>query len=349
MQVPVRALSRSASDAENSDIVETIPLEQNPVRKRYNTLSADMICSNDNLLTEILARIPFPILGFKSVSKHWQRLISDRHFTRCLDFCPDLNGIKIVQSCNGLLLCCSERKYYVLNPTTKQFAIIPSAPGGDDIRFMGLAFHQTTCPHYKVVCILNINPSEVLFLIQIYSSDTREWKTISYFVDHDYLYVGSGVYWNCAIHWAPSCPNPCYFDLNLEQLQKLPLPMQAICIWWLMSNMNLVSTLMCMRCLGTIRGGVKYKVDLHDLPDLYPNKNESSSIYSRRDLEIIDFLEPSEYHWGWLVKYRVEPHGLFPDNILYRSCSIEVIDVVRGEDEEEDTFMVLKMQEKISG
>ncbi|XP_076934581.1 F-box protein At5g07610-like [Bidens hawaiensis] len=324
MQVPVRALSRSASDAENSDIVETVPLEQNPVRKRYNTLSADMICSNDNLLTEILARIPFPILGFKSYIPFDD---DDQNPPFCsLDFCPDLNGIKIVQSCNGLLLCCSERKYYVLNPTTKQFAIIPSAPGGDDIRFMGLAFHQTTCPHYKVVCILNINPSEVLFLIQIYSSDTREWKTISYFVDHDYLYVGSGVYWNCAIHWAPSCPNPCYFDLNLEQFQKLPLPMQ-----------------------GTIRGGVKYKVDLHDLPDLYPNKNESSSIYSRCDLEIIDFLEPSEYHWGWLVKYRVEPHGLFPDNILYRSCSIEVIDVVRGEDEEEDTFMVLKMQEKISG
>ncbi|XP_076952089.1 F-box protein At5g07610-like [Bidens hawaiensis] len=222
---------------------------------------------------------------------------------------------------------------------------------------MGLAFHQTPCLHYKVVCILNINPSEDLFLIQIYSFDTGEWKTISNFVDHDYTHFGSGAYWNGAIHWVPSCPNPSYFDLNLEQLQKLPFPMQVrvenlggyfpIYFGESRGHLHLVAYvkhesrfyLNVYEMLGDHSGWfVKFKVDLHDLPEYYPNINEIHSIY--RDREIIDFIEPEDARYGWLVTYRVEPHG----NVIKCICNIQVIDVVRGE---EDTFMVLKMQQKI--
>ncbi|KAI3756924.1 hypothetical protein L6452_04456 [Arctium lappa] len=160
------------------------------------TISATLVASNDDLLTQILRRLPVTsVLRFKYVSKHWNSLLTHHRFTllyhhplnlslspgfflrnfyipfhfhnenpttpplHTLDFHPDHRGIRIVKSCNGLLLCCSDRgkecdrKYYIFNPTTNHFAIVPSLPGGMDagtkICFMGLAFHQTDCPHYK--------------------------------------------------------------------------------------------------------------------------------------------------------------------------------------------------------
>nr|GEW39867.1 hypothetical protein [Tanacetum cinerariifolium] len=136
--------------------------------------SAALIGSNDDLLTEILHRLPvISILRFKSVSKHWRSLLNHRRFTlmydkslvsspgvfvrnlyvpfdvqnqssppfSSLDFYPDSRGIKIVQSCNGLLLCCSnkgneDRDYYVFNPTTKQFAIIPPVSGWWFVKYL---------------------------------------------------------------------------------------------------------------------------------------------------------------------------------------------------------------------
>ncbi|KAK9266693.1 hypothetical protein L1049_012612 [Liquidambar formosana] len=45
--------------------------------------SFDVIAANDDLLTEILLRLPIQSLfQFKSVSKHWLSLISDPHFSR---------------------------------------------------------------------------------------------------------------------------------------------------------------------------------------------------------------------------------------------------------------------------
>ncbi|KAD4982819.1 hypothetical protein E3N88_19490 [Mikania micrantha] len=160
-----------------------------------STQSGALIGSNNDLLTEILLRLPVTsILRFKSVSKHWQWIL-------------------IVQSCKGLLLChidrCSigARKYYVYNPTTKQLSFIPSIPGGENvhetIRFMGLAFHQTDCVHYKVVCIRCIKPDDVEFQIQIYSSDTRKWNiSVESFSAHRPL-LCKGVYslleWCCSL------------------------------------------------------------------------------------------------------------------------------------------------------
>ncbi|KAF5798478.1 putative F-box domain-containing protein [Helianthus annuus] len=209
------------------------------------THSGSLIGSNDDLLTEILLRLPVTsILQFKSVSKHWRLLLRHRHFTqrydtlskspgffttdniyvpydvanpttplfRSLDFYPDPHGIRIVQSCNGLLLCrtyrgsIDARKYYVFNPTTKQFAIVPRLPGGYEvrktIRFMGLAFHRTDCVHYKLVCICSLESDDdvELFQIQIYSSDTGEWKICPVTFRTDCPVFDMGVDCNGAIH-----------------------------------------------------------------------------------------------------------------------------------------------------
>ncbi|KAL7582117.1 hypothetical protein Lser_V15G43669 [Lactuca serriola] len=343
-----------------------------------STESGALIGSNDDLLIEILLRLPVTsVLRFKSVSKHWRSLLSHLRFTllyknassspglfvrnlyipfddenrstppfRDLDFYPDPCGIRIVQSCNGLLLCCSHRgeervhKYYVFNPTTKQFAVIPSVLGGVAVRkaiyFMGLAFHQTDSVHYKLVCFHRTNRGEP-FKIQIYSSDTRKWKisdqsfslSAPYYASFHYI-----VYWNQAIHWAPCCVNPLYFKLDIEELQSLPLPMMPeassegyengdMPLYFKESRGHLHFVEAADRSVSHLQLNVydmlndhsgwflKYRVDLDELPDAYPEM-------------IRDYLDPSS-------------QGYY---------EFEVFDVVRGEREDE-TFMVIRIPGRI--
>ncbi|OMO82451.1 hypothetical protein CCACVL1_11948, partial [Corchorus capsularis] len=148
--------------------------------------SADVIGSNDDIITEILLHLPAKsLVKFKLVSRKWLSLISDPNFVlrHCrqspktvsgfilaivepFDFkCPPTymymslyenknqnqnsnsvqsranfpsfdpsapGAIMISQSCNGLLLCYSQRYgspapcvYYVFNPATNKFSILP--------------------------------------------------------------------------------------------------------------------------------------------------------------------------------------------------------------------------------
>uniref|UniRef100_A0A251S6K2 Putative F-box domain-containing protein n=1 Tax=Helianthus annuus TaxID=4232 RepID=A0A251S6K2_HELAN len=196
--------------------------QQQASMDQQSTQSGAVVGSNDTLLTDILLRLPVTsILRFKSVSKHWYSLLGQKHFTHRYDthskspgvfardkyipfdaedpntppvdtlssYIDSFTSVRVLQSCNGLLLCCTDQwpkirksghKYYVFNPTTKQLALIPSVLGGlkarKTIRFMGLAFHQTDCAHYKVVCIRNVLSYVESYQVQVYSSDTREWK-----------------------------------------------------------------------------------------------------------------------------------------------------------------------------
>ncbi|KAL7582594.1 hypothetical protein Lser_V15G43670 [Lactuca serriola] len=340
------------------------------------TQSGAFIGSNDDLLTEILLRLPVTsVLQFRSVSKHWQWLLSHPRFTlmyknasispglfvcnsyipfdvenqspppfRNLDFYPDLCGIGIVQSCNGLLLCCSKkghervRKYYVFNPTTKQFALIPSVPGGmevrKNIRFMGLAFHQTGCVHYKVVCIHVMNP-DALFKIQIYSSETGKWKTSDQsFSAPYYTPLRYGVFWNQAIHWAPSFVNPSYFKLDTQELKSLPLP-ETVASFGGYGD----------RAMPLYFGESRGHLHLVDRVD----RSESTL-----QLNVFEMLKD---HSGWFLKYQVELDELlnaYPKMInSYQDPSsldyyeFELFDVVRGEEEDDEAFFVIKVSGKI--
>ncbi|KAL9992147.1 putative F-box domain-containing protein [Helianthus debilis subsp. tardiflorus] len=333
----------------------------------HSTQSGALVGSSDDLLTEIFLRLPVTsILRFKSVSKHWRLLLSHRHFTQRYDInnhskSPGLFGcntyvpydvdnpstppfsslgsyfdrprVRIVQSCNGLLLCSTHGpkgskaapKYYVFNPTTKQLAFIPpiheSLKVRKTIRFMGLAYHQTDCVHYKVVCIRSLEPDDRdLFQIQIYSSDTREWKiSIETFSVPSHIFQ-QGVYWNGAVYWVTEYYKYLYFKLDAEKLQTLPLPRS--------------SQILLKTYFGESGGR------LH----LIAYKNHQDY---RLHLNVYEMFSD---HSSWFVKYQVVLNALpraFPD-IISRygfSYDFKVIDVVRGE--EEDTFVVLKIREKI--
>ncbi|KAL7585727.1 hypothetical protein Lser_V15G43673 [Lactuca serriola] len=317
-----------------------------PRTKKTRNQSGALIGSNDDLLIEILLRLPLTsVLRFKSVSKNWSSLLSRQPFTLLyknvsispgfyvrnmyipfdvenqialpicnLDIHPHPCSIRIVQSCNGLLLCCSkhgiqgERKYSVLNPTTRQIALIPSVLGGrklqKNIRFMGLAFHQTDCVDYKVVCFHRAKPDEDMFRIQIYSSETRRWKisdeSFSFSAPY-YESLGSGVYWNQALYWAPFSVNPLYFKIDTEELQSLSFPVEV-----------------AVESLGdSPHGAMSFTLGSHEM------LNDRS---------------------GWFVKYRVDLDELLNSYPEISTCFYEfqLLDVVRGE-EEDETFMVIRI------
>ncbi|XP_076922449.1 F-box protein At5g07610-like [Bidens hawaiensis] len=217
------------------------------------------------------------------------------------------------------------RKYYVFNPTTKQFAIIRSVIGGLTARkaicFMGLAFHQTDRVHFKLVCVRCLKRNEGLFQIQVYSSETKKWKiAIESFSEREPVFE-KGVYWNGAVYWAPYRGRYFCFKIDVEQLQTLPL------------SEGLVPSKVNTWYFGESRG------HLHLI--LPMNREERGFI-------VYEMLRD---HSGWFAKYQIQldeimtayleignPYGLFYD--------LTVIDVVRGETEE-DTYMVLHSKAKI--
>ncbi|XP_071738824.1 F-box protein At5g07610-like [Rutidosis leptorrhynchoides] len=336
--------------------------DQNSIADHSNHESAELIGCNVDLLTKIFLGLPAKsIVRFKSVSKQSQSLLTlDPRFTtmfdklfnssglyyhelhvpfdvknpstppfRTLDFYPD--GIRIVQSCNGLLLCRCDTNEYEYEYE-------------ELIRFMGLAYHPTECVHYKLVCILRAGHTQRgggqgfsehgdrMYDIQIYYSETGEWKKLKNqrFTPLDYTEFRYGVYWNGAFHWAPSCPNPMYLSLDDEQLKDLPLPSTLPVRFGYFRKRPLY--------FGESRG------HLH-LVDTIHEKNPSS-------LNVYEMLKD---HSGWFIKYQLDFHELFATypkmTHTYRKFDgnkfeFGVLDVVRGE-EEEDTFMVVKVVDNI--
>ncbi|KAJ0837514.1 hypothetical protein HanRHA438_Chr16g0779001 [Helianthus annuus] len=191
---------------------------------------------------------------------------------------------------------------------------------------MGLAYHQTDCPHYKLVCIRSLEcVGELLelFQIQTYSSDTGKWEiSVESFHAMKPAFFYQGVYWNGAVFWGPYYQNYLYFKLDVEQLQTLPLPV------------GLPSSEVIAMYFGESRGHLHLIVR---------NRFQDYSL----PLNVYEMLSD---HSGWFVKYQLqldELPGAFTKTVSWDGyCALNVIDVVRGE-EEENTFLVLKTPEKL--
>ncbi|KAL3849292.1 hypothetical protein ACJIZ3_011174 [Penstemon smallii] len=188
--------------------------------------SAEIIASNDDLLIEILLRLPIKLLiRFKSVSKHWQSLITNplfrqlRNRTIGLMFPVD---DRVLHSCNEVLLCVSYCAR-VCNPITNQLSVVQQPEIGNYrvIRGMRLAFDPATSPHYKVVCVQKLGIK--FYQILLYSS-YYTWGISS---DPFTSFINSfkkGVYWNGAMHWM-CYKRHLYFKIEdqvLDEMPKLP-------------------------------------------------------------------------------------------------------------------------------
>ncbi|XP_004295374.1 PREDICTED: F-box protein At5g07610-like [Fragaria vesca subsp. vesca] len=227
--------------------------------------AAEAVANIEELLTQILESVPLQSLTrFKCVSKHWQSLISNLRtlkypkitsfvsskteagsfksipidhreipsgwnpFKTFNDSFTDGSWLKIIQSCNGLFLCCVSPSIvrrekdlivrrpnrgvtgvFVVNPATKRFLALssPTSSSFNSWERYALAFEPSKSPHYTLVCVTTLNGT-LHQKIHIYSSKTQEWKHVADLLSSELRYFRSdersregSVYSNGAVHW----------------------------------------------------------------------------------------------------------------------------------------------------
>nr|GEU58570.1 hypothetical protein [Tanacetum cinerariifolium] len=95
-----------------------------------------------------------------------KKSVMDRSFT--IGSTEEVDNVKILQSCNSLLLCGGSRMPvfdYIYNPSTNQYKKLPAG--------LRIAFDPTKSPHYKLVDARRIFCD---IDMQIYSSETSKWS-----------------------------------------------------------------------------------------------------------------------------------------------------------------------------
>ncbi|GKA06408.1 hypothetical protein Tco_0685632 [Tanacetum coccineum] len=195
---------------------------------RDNYAQAHAVVTNDDLLTEILIRLPILCMYlFTSISKQWRRILTSLDFTRDRSQIHNLDPptglfvshitypfkcdfvsldsrfqskkgtvensfalastevveiVKIVQSCNGLLLCIGPgwpACYYIYNPSTNLFKMLPPPDYSHaDSPFyisvgLRMAFDPTKSLNYKVV---HAGCTSSHIDIQTYYLETGNWR-----------------------------------------------------------------------------------------------------------------------------------------------------------------------------
>nr|GEV53761.1 hypothetical protein [Tanacetum cinerariifolium] len=116
--------------------------------------------------------------------------------------------VRILQSCNGLLLCVIQPgMLYVCNPTIKLFKMLPT---NSPVRNVKIAFDPTKSPRYKVIHAKFIYVDDDdddesgygYCQIETYSSETGKWSLCGdRFPEHSFTQFDYSIYWNDALHW----------------------------------------------------------------------------------------------------------------------------------------------------
>lgn len=268
---------------------------------------------------------------------------SDKSFEFIKDHLP--SGIRILQSCNGLMLCCkkitvliNDPEYFVYNPTTKKYLSILPKPEETDgiwkrIRGINLAFDPVESFHYKIVSVWSFESHQgtdhpdLHFQIIVYSTETNCWRVQS----HPFTSSANfekGVYWNNAIHWMATVVNAesLYFNVHNQTLSNIP-------------NLPLTYSRHCKRdhYFGESCGHLHF-IDM------------------RRPLLKLVIYELKRDYSQWLVKYKVDLSAVVVANPAMASrrgspmfwCGFvfEVLAVVPGE-EDEDSFLVVQIPGKV--
>lgn len=289
-----------------------------------------------------LSRVPKPITGLlmrcnNSPEYNFINLGSNPSPApfKSLTFGNIPSRIHIKQSCSGLLLCSSLQEnaprphYFVYNPTTNKYTMLPPIPNdkGALFRDFVLAFDPLQSPDYKVVCVKDSFLYESSFQIEIYSSQTGTWRLCnSSFNYPNSPFFLEGVFWNNAIYWCKSSPYM-YFDMDKEEVREMPMPPNISGLdekwrWY----------------LGTSRS------HLH-LIDIYGPFNTIFNIYE---------MEKREDCCRWIVKYQVDLSLIvksYPEMIKNFRRDLHfylfsILCVVR-EENDDDSYLVVHLPAKV--
>ncbi|GJR20676.1 hypothetical protein Tco_0969203 [Tanacetum coccineum] len=255
--------------------------------------------------------------------------------------CATLAGsiYKILQSCNGLLLCCTRipsDDYYVYNPSiNNMFKLLPQCDknlalylgGGGQMR---MAYDPTKSPHYKVFhAELFHNQPGSFIQIQTYSSQTGNWSAYAarLYPPACFCYFYKGIYWNNAIHWL-NCP-----DGQTILHYKLDVDHQVLTN--IQTRVTLDDDKVDSDCQLFESRGFLLFVTLFDT-DHVPKLN----IYGMRNEDSV-----------WSVKYIVnlDEVRIFPKIWSVATsfwASFGVLSIILGE-REDDSFLVMVLYDKV--
>ncbi|KNA08627.1 hypothetical protein SOVF_160830, partial [Spinacia oleracea] len=137
----------------------------------------------------------------------------------------------ILQSCNGLFLCSFNLSIFVCNPTTNQETRIDlpvHVTETDDFLFRGfnLGFDPARSPYYQVLCVWASKIEDNAYLIDLYSSETQQWRRevidvfrVPFDVEFDHR-----VYWEGRVYWLSHTETTIFFDFDKECVESLALP-----------------------------------------------------------------------------------------------------------------------------
>lgn len=336
-------------------------------------MSAEIVVGNEDLLTIILSKLPARhLLQFKLVSKQWHALISSSrlallHFnpsaisglffnTRAggqliplrgdsVSVKPPLakllhisQGMEILHSCNGLLLCGDTRlnvsndivSLYLYNPTLGWYIQIPSSEGMRRDSFYGafnehywnLAFDPVEASSYKIIHFSRskFESSGYRYSIEIYSSETGLWKLVNNDIcSGDRLKLpfksSRGVLLNGKIFWpAYCCQTTLCFDVAKESIKSVPMPPY---VHWVFYPSFFVES-----------GGHLYYIGHQESKCLVHEMEDSCS--------------------GWLLKYSVDVDavlGACPSTVRDRAvsekCPYLVLSFIHGEDQKDELVIYI--------
>ncbi|KAL6535679.1 hypothetical protein OROMI_027053 [Orobanche minor] len=258
----------------------------------------------------------------------------------------DPESIRILGSCNGLLLCSTcllafgtPLPTYVYNPSTNQLHILPKHPPAIGVEYLSLAFDPSKSPHYKVIAYVTTSKSDYIGDLHVYSSETGTWRlSVQSFYLARYMYLEPGVYWHGCIYWlgdlnfAPvpgsTVSDGLYFNVDEGRLGIFPRPP------------------IDRKKLTTSRSSYFGESDDHlHFIRVYPNAT-SLSVYELKS----DYSE-------WFIKYWIDLASIskfIPEMTKYKACYVDgktyafaVLSLIRREKFQEDSFLVLEIPGKV--
>ncbi|KAJ1406192.1 F-box-like domain superfamily [Sesbania bispinosa] len=200
---------------------------------------------------------------------------------------------RIVQSCNGFLLCQIKQykdryvyqmdySYAILNPTTNHFLMLPPLPGKrnnyEATLAIYLAFEPLRSLHFKVISFTRDKSTDgCRFQIYVYSSEIGSWDEggVLTTISPDFN-VESGIYCNGAVHWYAPREASVYYDVDQQCLKDLPNPVSE------------TGSYVYVRYFEEFKGNLYLGL----------GKNDESLDF--------DVLELKEDYSGWFLRYHVD-------------------------------------------
>ncbi|KAK1362971.1 F-box domain-containing protein [Heracleum sosnowskyi] len=251
----------------------------------------------------------------------------------------DPRSIRVLESCNGLLLCSIGLNCYVYNPSNNHLAILPKHPPGTDVCYIGLAFEPSKSLHYKVITFVITSSQSQSYIgdFHIYSSETRTLKvSVQSFAPALGMYFGGGVYWHGSVHWLT--------DLDDMKLVNWPV---SDCLYF---NVD------------------ECRLEKFPRPPISVKSASRSHSYFGESEDHLHFIEVCPYatslsvhemksdYSEWFVKYLIDLTPIskvFPEMTKDEACldngnnfAVAVLSLIRRENFHEDSFLVLEIPGK---